>query len=103
MADASDAGTGDPTEQVTAYEELREAVLNEQPGGWRLGHGVLTGRGVAAWMAARATASAAPVSAAPARHSSIPVPHRLPTTVTLSLQHVPEIVAVLAQMVLARA
>jgi hypothetical protein len=103
VADASDASVDDPTGLVEAYEELREVVLAEQSGGWRLGHGVLTGRGVAAWMAARATVSATSVTAAPARHPSIPLPHRLPTTVALSLQHVPEIVAVLAQMALAHA
>lgn len=107
MADAPDADTNverGPGEQVAAYEELREVVLAEQPGGWRLGHGVLANRGVAAWMATRATASVTLVSAAPARHPSIPLPLiAYQPTVALSLQSVPEIVAVLAQMALAHA
>src|SRR2546429_63090 len=37
---------------VARYEQLREQVLGGQPGGWRLGLGVLHNRGVAAWLAA---------------------------------------------------
>ncbi len=106
MADAPDADTNvqrDRGEQVVAYEELREAVLAEQSGGWRLGHGVLTGRGVAAWMAARA-AVARPCGATSARPPSIPLPTSLyQSSVALSLPPTPEIVAVLAHMALAHA
>lgn len=49
MADAV-PGTrgGDPAAFAAAYERLREAVLCGRPDGWRLGHGVLVTRGVAA-------------------------------------------------------
>lgn len=35
-----------------AYEALREAVMAGSPDGWRHGHGVLAGRGMAAWITA---------------------------------------------------
>ncbi len=108
MADTLDTGDTeverDPGQLVLAYEELREAVLAEQPGGWRLGHGVLTGRGVAAWMAARAAVARPSVSATSARPSSIPLPTSIhQPSVALSLRPTPEVVAVLAQMALAHA
>jgi hypothetical protein len=107
VADTLDTGDTeverDPSQLALAYEELREAVLAEQPGGWRLGHGVLTGRGVAAWMAARA-AGARPSVATSARPSSIPLPTSIhQPSVALSLRPTPEVVAVLAQMALAHA
>jgi hypothetical protein len=34
------------------YERLRAAVLAGGAGGWRLGHGVLSARGMTAWMSA---------------------------------------------------
>src|SRR5207244_45227 len=41
------------TAEVIAFARgLREQVLGGQPGGWRLGLGVLHNRGVAAWLAA---------------------------------------------------
>jgi hypothetical protein len=33
-----------------AYERLREMVLAGGAGGWRLGHGVLSSRGMTGWM-----------------------------------------------------
>jgi hypothetical protein len=33
---------------VDGYERLRERVLAGRPDGWRLGHGLLTGKGLAA-------------------------------------------------------
>lgn len=94
----------DPGQLVLAYEELRGAVLDEQPGGWRLGHGVLAGRGVAAWMAARAAVARSSVSATSARPPSIPLPTSIhQPSVALSLRPTPEVIAVLAQMALAHA
>jgi hypothetical protein len=102
--DTADTEVGrDPGQLVLAYEELREAVLDEQPLGWRLGHGVLAGRGVAAWMAARA-AVAGPAVATSARPPSIPLPTSIhQPSVALSLRPTPEVIAVLAQMALAHA
>jgi hypothetical protein len=37
---------------VDGYERLRERVLAGRPDGWRLGRGLLTGKGVAAWLTA---------------------------------------------------
>jgi hypothetical protein len=43
---------GDARALGEAYERLRDAVLAGGAGGWRLGHGVLSARGTAAWMSA---------------------------------------------------
>ena len=51
MAD-SDEPRGDAGALSEAYERLREAVLSSGAGGWRLGHGVLSARGMTAWMSA---------------------------------------------------
>jgi len=76
--------------------------LCEQAGGWRLGHGVLAGRGMAAWMAAWAAGSAAPESGTTVHDPSAPLmqpPSAYRTTQALSsLPGATEIVAVLAQM-----
>jgi hypothetical protein len=45
---------------VDGYERLRERVLAGRPDGWRLGHGLLAGKGVAAWIAARTTLAPTP-------------------------------------------
>ena len=37
---------------VARYEQLRRQVLDGDPGGWRLGLGVLQHHGVAAWLRA---------------------------------------------------
>lgn len=86
------------------YEALRDAVLGAQPCGWRLGHGVLAGRGMAAWMAAWAAGSAAPEPGTTADPSApltqSPSPYRN-TEALSSLPGAAQIVTVLAQMALA--
>lgn len=55
------------------YEQLRRRALGGEPEGWRLGLGVLSHRGVAAWLRAWHTttpATEAPV-AAPASASGV--------------------------------
>ena len=54
---------------MARYEQLRRRVLAGDPGGWRLGMGVVQHRGVPAWLRAWHTLpAAAPVPcAAPAR------------------------------------
>jgi len=87
-----------------AYERLRQAVLSGDAGGWRLGHGVLVTRGMAAWMAAWAAPSEAPVyeTAAPVL-SLEPIPISQPPHAPSSRLGANPIVTVLAQMVLAHA
>jgi hypothetical protein len=48
----SDEPRGDAGGLSETYERLREAVLSSGAGGWRLGHGVLSARGMTAWMSA---------------------------------------------------
>jgi NADPH-dependent curcumin reductase CurA len=82
-------GAKDAAALTERYEQLRKIVLDGHAEGWRHGLGVLTGRGVAAWMRVRTghqPAAAGPVPAAAARGA--------PTG---------QIVAVLAQMALAHA
>jgi hypothetical protein len=94
---------GDAGALSEAYERLRDAVLSGGAGGWRLGHGVLSARGMTAWMTAvgelappvGGTAGAATVAGAPRcagceRLAGQPV----------ALPHAEQIVAVLTQMVL---
>jgi hypothetical protein len=54
---------------VARYEQLRRQVLAGDPGGWRLGMGVVQHRGVTAWLRAwHALPAAAPAPGpAPAR------------------------------------
>ena len=70
---------------TAGYERLRSAVLSGSAGGWRLGHGALSGRGLVAWM--RTIGEAAP-AARPAAVTPLPV------------ADADQVVAVLAQMVL---
>ena len=85
------------------YEQLRSAVLSGGAGGWRLGHGVLSARGMTVWMSAvaelappvggtagAATGAGAPASAGSERTAGQPA----------ALPHADQIVAVLTQMVL---
>jgi hypothetical protein len=94
---------GDVGALSEAYERLRAAVLAGDAGGWRLGHGVLSARGMSAWMSAvgelappvggaagAATGAGAPASAGCERLAGQPV----------ALPHAEQIVAVLTQMVL---
>lgn len=106
------ADSGNPTADVVAlidgYEQLRAAVLEGGPGGWRLGHGLLSVRG----MTALIDAFDGLVHAAPAS-LSVPASSRSAGTVALRaaghepsarpplvLHHGDQLVAVLTQMVL---
>jgi hypothetical protein len=74
------------------YERLRAAVLSGSASGWRLGHGVLSARGMVGWM------SAAGSLAPPAPAGT---PNAKPAPVTpLPAHDADQVVAVLAQMVL---
>lgn len=75
------------------YEQLRQVVLGGHAEGWRHGLGVLTSRGMAAWMRA-STAYPAPAPVA----ASGPSPAG-PASGTRA----GELIAVLAQMTLAHA
>jgi hypothetical protein len=85
------------------YERLREAVLSGGAGGWRLGHGVLSARGMTAWMTAvgelAPPANGAAAADVASRFASAgretPCAER-----TVSLPGVDQVVAVLTQMVL---
>ncbi len=104
MADSDKPRPGEDAGALSeAYERLREAVLSGGAGGWRLGHGVLSARGMTVWMSAvaelappvggtagAATAAGAPASAGSERTAGQPA----------ALPHADQIVAVLTQMVL---
>ena len=101
MADG-DGFTRDAGALSEAYEQLREAVLSSGAGGWRLGHGVLSARGMTAWMSAvgeiappagRATAAADVASRFASAGRDAPAGE-------VSLPGVDQVVAVLTQMVL---
>lgn len=83
----------DPAVLVDGYERLRERVLTGRPDGWRLGRGLLAGKGVAAWIAACATFTPASDAAGPADRPSQPTAGARPGA--------DQLVAVLAQMALA--
>ncbi len=90
------------------YERLRAAVLTAGPHGWRLGHGVLAGKGMAAWMAAWAALSLPSTADTPAHDalSASLTPSISTPAVPAALSCLPlsgEIVAVLAAMALAHA
>jgi hypothetical protein len=86
------------------YEALREAVVAGRPDGWRHGHGVLAGRGLAAWIAAW-TALPAGASGTTAQPSP-PIPSISQPAISqpsLSLSSLPDagaVVTVLAEMAL---
>ena len=84
-----------------AYERLREAVLSGGAGGWRLGHGVLSARGMTAWMSAVGEL-APPASGATDVASRFASAGCEPASAetTVSLPGVDQVVAVLTQMVL---
>ena len=100
MTDAGEhAARGDAAELSAGYERLRCAVLSGSPGGWRLGHGVLSAHGMTGWM--RAFGAFAPAAAT----SSVLGPSSAtgvgaPPTDAWSLPGADQVVAVLAQMVL---
>ena len=113
------------TRLTLSYEQLRERVLAGQPDGWRLGLGVLVGKGMVAWFSAWTAFTAAPITPAPitvvplaTAGTSMPdlpgatLGTRLVTTFTprspalVALSGLPGaagVVAVLAQMALAHA
>ena len=108
---AGEHPAADPAALSTGYEQLRGRVLAGRADGWRLGHGVLTGRGMVAWIAARAAAAPAAEVATPPPElpgaalmpsRSTPTP-RPPTDAPSSLPGTGQIVAVLTQMALAHA
>lgn len=76
------------------YEQLRAAVLGGAPGSFRLGHGVLTMRGVVAWMQT-VTAVSSPAAQAAGERSQPPAGE------VVTLPNAEELVGVLAQMTLA--
>jgi hypothetical protein len=93
----------DPGVLVAGYEALREAVAGSGHG-WRHGHGVLAGRGVAAWITA--WTAPVPVGAGTTAQPSHPLLSSRSATcetakVLSSSPHAGEVVAVLAQMTLA--
>lgn len=90
MAESAHHDPKDTGALTGGYERLRAAVLSGGAGGWRLGHGVLSARGMVAWM--RTVAEVAPAAtAAPGT----------PAPVTpLPAAAADQLVAVLAQMVL---
>jgi len=104
---------------AVSYEQLRGRVLAGQPDGWRLGHGLLVGKGMVAWLGACTTFESAPVTGTAVPELSItpstvppstPTPHpptALPSRPSLpslpSLPYAGQLVAVLTQMALAHA
>ena len=92
------------------YERLRELVVAGHGGGWRHGLGVLSARGMVAWMAAGAALPAEPevcARATPPADSSLPTPRTEPgpepACASFPPAATPQIVAVLAQLTLAHA
>jgi hypothetical protein len=100
----SDEPRGDAGALSEAYERLREAVLSGGAGGWRLGHAVLSARGMTAWMGAvgelapPASGGTGAVDVA-SRFSSAGCEAPSAET-TVSLPVVDQVVAVLTQLVL---
>ena len=90
-----------------AYERLRDAVLAGRAGGWRLGHGVLSARGMTAWMSA-VDELAPPTSGGTDATDDADVASRFSSAgreassaeTTALLPGVDQVVAVLTQMVL---
>jgi hypothetical protein len=99
----SDTSRRDTGALRAGYERLRAAVLAGSAGGWRLGHGVLSARGMTAWMSefgglaapVAGTASAA-VGAVASSSEGCEQSAGLP----VALPAADQVVAVLTQMVL---
>lgn len=100
----------EPAALAVGYEQLRERVLSGRPDGWVLGHRVLAGRGLVAWITAwpaiapppAGTPAPDPPSAPSTRSPSTSTPDA-PTAALSSLPGTGQIVAVLTQMALAHA
>ena len=105
MAD-SDEPRGDAGALSETYERLREAALSSSAGGWRLGHGVLSARGMTAWMST--VGELAPPASATGAAGADGVASRFSSAgreapsaeKKVSLPGVDQVVAVLTQMVL---
>ncbi len=106
MADVA-SGWGDAGALTAGYERLRAAVLSGAVGGWRLGHGVLSTRGVVGWMSAVGELAPPDPAAGVGGAERAPLPasggSQLPTGRLVSLPDADQVVAVLAQMTLALA
>ena len=85
---------GDPSALTAAYERLRTAVLSGGASAWRLGHGVLSARGMTAWMGAFGSLLA-PAPPADGAHVVGDAPIE-----PISSREADKVVAVLCQMVL---
>jgi len=92
-ADADDLRAG--------YERLRAAVLSGDAGGWRLGHGVLSARGIVGWISAFGDLAAPAPATGPVALASSSGSCSAPSGRPLSLPDADQVVAVLAQMTLA--
>ena len=101
MADSENPRPGGDAGALSeAYERLREAVLSSSAGGWRLGQGVLSARGMTAWMSAVGEL-APPASRADVASRFASAGREAPgAETTVSLPGVDQVVAVLTQMVL---
>ena len=92
---------------VSSYEQLRDRVVAGQPDGWRLGHGLLVGKGMVAWFGVCATFAPAPVAGTAAPELASTSSTVSPSTNTAhpsalpSLPNAGQLVAVLTQMTLA--
>jgi len=100
---------GDAETLTAGYEQLRAAVLSGAAGGWRLGHAVLSARGMTGWMSAFSKlappvlAPAAGAEAADGAQASASGSCDPPADRPASLPDADQVVAVLAQMTLALA
>ena len=105
-------GSVEAASLAEGYEQLRERVLAGRPDGW-LGHAVLAGKGMVAWIGACPTLASAPAAGTSAPDSTAPTtpslstptstPSTHPSTALSSPPHADQLVAVLAQMALAHA
>jgi hypothetical protein len=99
----SEQSRGDAGALAASYERLRATVLAGGAGGWRLGHAVLSARGMSAWMSAF-DGLAAPVSGttgtAMAAVASSSEGYERPTGWPVAAPPADQVVAVLTQMVL---
>jgi hypothetical protein len=103
VADEADRIAPDPVVLRDGYERLRERVLAGRPDGWRLGHALLTGRGLAGWIAAQAAITApSPAATAPLGSPDPPVSPVAVAAPTPAGDY-GQIVFVLAEMTLAHA
>jgi hypothetical protein len=95
-ADAGALGDG--------YERLRAAVLAGGAGGWRLGHGVLSARGMTAWMSAFGELAPPVLGSAGAAVGTVASSFEAcEQPAGVALPAADQVVAVLTQMVLALA